>query len=299
MAKKESNKIKCTKCGKIKLSTRDYYKSASELNINNDCRLTICKDCVKDRYEKLLTCYEGKSNNAFRHLLMNLDEFYDEVLYESCISKDDMIGEYFRLVNGTKDRRDKTSINNTLDGESVNTESLDDGAISERLIIKWGRGRKTDDYVLLEQMYKQKCEDYPSNEPAERSIIASMCLLELDIADARLTDKKSVAPLEKQMSEKFKQLGINPSDQKRYDKESLLIFGNIMKIYENEKPIAVIQDRYKDIDEMHRYWNRNIIYPMCMLQELATGHYTLENGISEITLNPEIRKFMEGCVDEK
>ena len=68
----------CTKCGDEK-RLGDFYKSNSELN--SDGKLQICKDCVANRYDKLLTIYEGKSMSAFKHLLTNLDEFFFEELY--------------------------------------------------------------------------------------------------------------------------------------------------------------------------------------------------------------------------
>lgn len=298
MAKKTIEKIKCTCCSKEKYATRDFYKSASELNADTE-RLNICKECVQNRYERLLTIYNGNSTNAFRHLLMNLDEYFDEELYNSCVVKDgiNFIGDYFRQVNGTKDRRDKTSLNNSLDSTESKDIVLKDGVISEELVIKWGRGRKKEDYLLLEKRYKKKIEDYPSKKPAERAIIRSICLLELDIEEARLNDKKSVSSLEKVMSDKFKQLGINPSDDKMYDEQSMLIFGVIMGILENDYPIFDTQDRYKDVDNMHWYWYRNVIVPTLKAWDMANGDYSLEDGINNIEVLPEIKSVMEDYKD--
>lgn len=298
MAKKTIEKITCICCGKGKYVTRDFYKSASELNAYTG-RLNICKECVQSRYERLLTIYNGNSTNAFRHLLMNLDEYFDEELYNSCVVKDgiNFIGDYFRQVNGTKDRRDKTSLNNSLDSTESKDVILKDGVISEELVIKWGRGRKKEDYLLLEKRYKKKIEDYPSKKPAERAIIRSICLLELDIEEARLNDKKSVSSLEKVMSDKFKQLGINPSDDKMYDEQSMLIFGVIMSILENDYPIFDTQDRYKDVDNMHWYWYRNVIVPTLKAWDMANGDYSLEDGINNIKVLPEIKSVMEDYKD--
>lgn len=298
MAKKIIEKIKCSCCSKEKYATRDFYKSASELNADTE-RLNICKECVQNRYERLLTIYNGNSTNAFRHLLMNLDEYFDEELYNSCVVKGgiNFIGDYFRQVNGTKDRRDKTSLNNSLDSTESKDIVLKDGVISEELVIKWGRGRKKEDYLLLEKRYKKKIEDYPSKKPAERAIIRSICLLELDIEEARLNDKKSVSSLEKVMSEKFKQLGINPSDDKMYDEQSMLIFGVIMGILENDYPVFDTQDRYKDVDNMHWYWYRNVIVPTLKAWDMANGDYSLEDGINNIEVLPEIKSVMEDYKD--
>lgn len=290
MAKIE--KKTCKKCGESK-RLGDFYKSNSELN--GDGKTTICKQCVQDRYETLLTIYDGKSMSAFRHLLMNLDEFFSEELYNECVIKDGtkFIGEYFKVVNRDKNYRENTSLNNTLESNETKDIQLEDGVISEELILRWGRGRKKEDYILLEKRYNQKIEDYPSKKPAEKAILRSMCLLELDIEEARTSDKKNVPQLEKALSDKFKQLGINPSDNSMYDEQSMLIFGVIMGIIENDYPIAEIQDIYKDVDKYKYYWYRNVIVPTLKAWEMANGDYSLDKGIDNIEIKPEIQALME------
>lgn len=288
--------------GKEKYITRDFYSSSSELYEYSNGRISVCKSCIQDRYNKLLTVCEGSSIDAFKLLCFNFDVFFDEELYNACVIKHgtSFLGEYFRLVNSTKDRRDKSSLNNTLEGKGTRDVALDDGGIiNEDLLVKWGRGRQKDDYILLEKRYNQKIKDYPSKKPAEKAIIKSMCLLELDIEEARLIDKKSVPALEKALSDKFKQLGINPSDNNMYDEQSMLKFGTIMGIIENEEPIVDKQDIYNDVDEMHYYWYRNLIVPTMKAWDMADGDYSLENGIDNIEVKPEIKALMEDYRDGK
>lgn len=292
MAKKET-KMKCLKCGSEKMIQRDFYRSASELYEHCNGKIPVCKTCMLEQYNKLLSIYDGKSNLAFKHLLILFDSYYEETLYLQCIEKDNFMGEYFRLLS-TKDRRDKTSLNNLLSEEDSNFVSFDGNSpVSEDIILRWGRGRDLQDYILLEKRYKQKLQDYPSKKPAERSIIRSMCLLELDIEEARIKDKKSVPALEKTLADKFKQLGINPSDNSMYDEQSMLKFGVIMGIIENDYPIVDTQDRYKDVDGMHYYWYRNMIVPTMKAWDMADGDYSLDKGIDNIEVKPEIKALME------
>lgn len=296
MAKVE--KKTCLKCTNEK-RLGEFYKSNSELN--SDGKLPWCKDCIQDRYNTLLTIYDGKSISAFKHLLINLDEFFSEQLYNECVIKDGtkFIGEYFKVVNRDKNYRENTSLNNTLESNETKDIQLEDGVISEDLILRWGRGRKKEDYILLEKRYNQKVNDYPSKKPAEKSIIRSMCLLELDIEEARIGDKKSVPSLEKTLADKFKQLGINPSDNSMYDEQSMLKFGVIMGIIENDYPIVDKQDVYKDVDDMHYYWYRNLIVPTMKAWDMADGDYSIDKGIDSIDVKPEIKALMEDYKDGK
>ena len=81
MARKIEKKI-CTCCGK-ELQLKEFYKSASTMY---DGKLPICKNCLADRYNTLLTTYEGSSIDAFKHLMMNLDE-YKGIIPEPYYSK--------------------------------------------------------------------------------------------------------------------------------------------------------------------------------------------------------------------
>jgi len=292
-------KMTCLCCGKEKQISRDFYRSPSELYKFSNGRIPICKECLLEHYNELLGVYEGNSNMSFKHWCMTFSIYYDEELYLQCIDKENFIGEYMRMCSSTKDRRDKTSLNNKIPEGNVDVIEIEDGKINGDLILKWGRNRKKEDYVILEKRYNQKIQDYPSKKPAERSIIRSMCLLELDIEEARVSDKKSVPSLEKALSDKFKQLGINPSDNTMYDEQSMLKFGVIMGIIENDYPVMDMQDIYKDVDNMHWYWYRNLIVPTMKAWEMADGDYSLDNGIDNIEVKPEIKVLMEDYKDGK
>lgn len=293
MAAKRPSKITCRRCSKEKVATRDFYSTKSEL-YNSIGRIDICKDCILEMYNKLLTLYDGKSNESFRHLCLLLDVYYSEEIYQQCVGEDNFIGQYMRNINSKKETKEKTSFNNKIDSIENNDVALGDGnIINEDIITRWGRNRKYEDYMLLEKRYKQKIEDYPSKKPAEKSILRSMCLLELDIEEARVSDKKSVPALEKTLSDKFKQLGINPSDDKMYDEQSMLMFGVIMGIIENDYPVMDEQGIYKDVDGMNWYWYRNLIVPTMKAWDMANGDYSLDDGIKNIEIKPEIKALME------
>lgn len=286
-------RLKCNECGE-ELRFGEFYKSSSPMYKHNCGKLTICKRCVFNRYQLLLTRYNGSAIDSFRHLCVNLDVFFDEQLYLYCTDKaENFIGEYFTKVNGRKEYREKTSMNNSLNGTGDRDVAVQGGVVTDEMILRWGRGRKADDYRILEKRYKQALEDYPSDTPAQKDIIRSICLLDLDIEEARVINKSDVPKLEKAKADKFKQLGINPSDNKMYDKDSAVIFGNIMKIYETEKPVVDVQEQYKDVDRMNDYWDRNLVKPMLRAEDLAKGDYSLEHGADNIEVDPVVKNLMD------
>lgn len=287
--------------GKDKFITRDFYRSASELYKCSNERISICKDCMIERYEQLLGIYNGKSNLAFKHLLLNLDVYFEEELYLQCIEKDNFIGEYFRIVGSTKDRKSKTSLNNLLSEEDSNFVSFDGNSpISEDLIVEWGRGRDIQDYVMLQKRYKELLKRFPSKTPEEQYIIKDICKLELDIEECRKNGKvDKIASLENVKSKKMQQIDAIPSERKLSEKDNdIKIFGCAVRVYETCRPIPTVADKYKDVDNMNNYWENTIVKPMAKMEGFATGDYSLETGMDDIEYTPEYLETLRDMKDE-
>lgn len=287
--------------GKEKFITRDFYRSASELYKCSNERISICKDCMIERYEQLLGIYNGKSNLAFKHLLLNLDVYFEEELYLQCIEKDNFIGEYFRIVGSTKDRKSKTSLNNLLSEEDSNFVSFDGNSpISEDLIVEWGRGRDIQDYVMLQKRYKELLKRFPSKTPEEQYIIKDICKLELDIEECRKNGKvDKIASLENVKSKKMQQIDAIPSERKLSEKDNdIKIFGCAVRVYETCRPIPTVADKYKDVDNMNNYWENTIVKPMAKMEGFATGDYSLETGMDDIEYTPEYLETLRDMKDE-
>ena len=288
MAKKET-KMKCLKCGSEKMIQRDFYRSASELHNGSYNRIPICKNCMLEHYDKLLSTYEGNSNSAFRHWCITFDTYYDETLYLQCIEKDNFIGEYMRLTGSTKDRKDKTSLNNKLPDGNVKNIQLEDGVVTESLIVEWGRYRDKNDYLMLQKRYKELVKQFPSKTPEEQYIIKDICKLELDIEECRQSGKvDKIASLENIKSKKMHDLDAIPSERKFSAKdEDIKIFGCGVRVYETSRPIPNVSEKFKDVDNLTEYWERTIVKPMAKMQGLADGEYSLEKGMEDIEFTPE------------
>lgn len=300
MAAKKPSKITCRRCSKEKVATRDFYSTKSEM-YNSIGRIDICKDCILEMYNKLLTLYDGKSNESFRHLCLLLDVYYSEEIYQQCVGEDNFIGEYMRNINSKKETKEKTSFNNKLDNKDGGEVSLGDGnIIREDLIVEWGRGREKDDYLILEKRYKELSSRFPSKTPEEQYIIKDICKLELDIEDCRRVGKtEKIASLENIKSKKMKDLDIIPSDKKNsMSEKDIKTFSMRLKIYETDRPVPDPLEEFKDCNNLTGYWERNIVKPMAKMQGLATGEYSLENGMEDIEFTPEYEEAMSELKDE-
>ncbi|HSQ89563.1 MAG TPA: hypothetical protein VLM92_12210, partial [Romboutsia sp.] len=78
----KSIKLQCTCCGKEKPPTTGFYLSQSPLYKFNEGRMTICKECLFDKYEELTVRYNDETK-ALYHLCMMLDIYFSKDLVDS------------------------------------------------------------------------------------------------------------------------------------------------------------------------------------------------------------------------
>ena len=258
MAKVE--KKVCLKCTSEK-RLGEFYKSNSELN--SDGKLPWCKDCVQDRYNTLLTIYNGRSLDSFKHLLFNLDEFFSEELYNECVMKDGtkFIGEYFKVVNRDKNYRENTSLNNTLESNESKDIQLEDGNIvDESLVDKWGEGYTASEYRKLERKYKIYSEHYPNRRLQEQEILKQLAELDIMKEKCRVSgDKNGYDKISTQIRRTMEDLNVLPKQSA--DEEEELTLGNIIKMIEYEEPIPMTSPEFDDVNKIEKIMDKYFITP--------------------------------------
>ena len=267
------NKLKCFSCGEEK-GLKDFYRSPSDL-YEQEGKMLVCKSCIKKRYEKLLSLYKGDKLKAFKHTLLNLDAYFDELLYKQCIStEENFLGEYFRLL-ATRDRKYKTSLDNTAMGEE---SKLTTNSVTDDLVDFWGEGYEYKDYLTLEMKYKQYTKYYPSESMQEKQIIKTLCELEVEKTKCRINgDMNGYNKMNDQISKKMGELDIIPSKAKKYGEDKDLVVGKLIEMIEKEEPIPDVHPEFNDIDRIMYWLNRYFIKPLRKVINLEPAIYTEED----------------------
>ena len=270
---KEKNKQKCLCCGEDK-TPREFYRTPSTVYHQNG-KMIVCKSCIKKRYEALLSAYKGDKLLAFKHTLLNFDVYFDLDLYNVCIKKEDsFVGEYFRLL-ATKERRDKTSINNVSEGDVSPDET-----ISDELVFFWGKGYDYESYMSLQRKYENYIQYYPSESMQEKQIIKTLCELEVQKEKSIIKgDTNEQLKINDQISKKMGELDIIPSKAKKYGEDKDLIVGKIIEMIEKEEPIPDVHPEFNDIDRILYWLNRYFINPFKKVFGLEPAIYTEEDEI--------------------
>lgn len=307
MARK--GKIKCSCCGEEKSAARDFYSSSSEL-YNVIGVFPICKDCVKDRYSKLLSLYNMDIKKAFQKLLMTMDLYFNAELLDNCIEKSkhngkDWFGEYIRQITSNSKYKIKSTLDNIEVLEDINkveteAETKEDikDKIPKKLIRRWGKGLEYDDYEYLEEKYDEYSKFYNDKTPAQKTLLQqiSKCLWKLNFV--YIEDDDSVKKYTDTLSKLMADTNIKPSSKSKIDDDDNLIFGKIMQIYEKTKPVIDRDKQYKDVDGIFKYIYKFFIKPTAMALGLAKGNYDVDDGDKNIELNDEFNEIIKGSKDE-
>jgi len=151
-------------CGDNKRLT-DYYKSYSPMD-KVDERLRVCKKCLKDN---------TNINNidSVKSTLRQVDKPYNVYLFESALTKPDVIGEYFKLINAKDYRHDtweqsifekeneikdiQTDTHTPPSNEYKNTSNF---VLTAEIEYKWGSGYTLEEYRNFEIKYDKLIRNY-------------------------------------------------------------------------------------------------------------------------------------------
>lgn len=306
MARK--GKIKCSCCGEEKSALRDYYSSSSDLY--KDIGVTpICKDCIKDRYSKLLGLYNMDIKKSFQRLLMTMDLYWDEILLDNCIDKSkkngkDWFGEYIRQITSNNKYKTKSTLDNIDVLETINeVEDKQNEEIKtkvpKKLIRKWGKDLDVEIYEYLEDRYDEYAQFYNDKTPSQKTLLKQICKCEWKLNDAYIKDSDdSVKKYNDTLSKLMADADIKPSSKTKIDDDDKLIFGKIMQIYEKTKPVIDTDKIYEDVDKIYKYFYKFFVKPFAMAGGYAKGSYDVDEGDKNIELSEELNEIMEKSKDE-
>lgn len=310
------NKVVCTTCGKAKAQARDFYLSHSDLYKHNGGRMTVCKECLVDRYQIYMNKYEDEIK-AIYHLCMNFDIYFSKELVESAYKQDNrnnnndsILKTYLTKVNSLMQYKGMNSISSdyiVLDRDiikeiedrykqevetiasSSKKKSKKEKSINEDIRRKWGREYSDDECLQLEDYYEEYFENYNHNgDYAKLDILKEICTFKLIISQAkRDRDNKTIKDFSDLISKKMADANLKPSQQKELGEGSEDTFGVRLRIYETEKPVPEVQESLKDVDKFWKYHMKYLVKPFAMALDLAKGTYSIDEG-DKIELNKEL-----------
>ena len=230
MAKKIKSTQTCIKCGEPK-QLEDFYISYSPLHMSGRCPL--CKECISK--------YDANNLTEVISVLRTIDRPYYKELWDKAIltGKDNIFGKYMRILalnhkdkvfaDGDNDEtKTITRMNTEIMRKQMELEQLEEKAksvqkeeenkIPDDLILKWGRGYTSDEYMMFEEKYKLIESSYPLRSTmhleALKTYVRYAVKAELATANNDIASAKEWGKLANEASKKAK---IDPSQLSQQD----------------------------------------------------------------------------------
>ena len=262
---KIEKKYKCTTCGSSWDSQKGHFSMSKSLVYQaNNGYITMCNSCRDEYYRQLCLLYKGNEIKAIRHMCMQFGWFFheDAVVASRQISSDrSRIGHYLAKKN-----LGQTSSVGTTDIDTIKhefeerkgdvIETLDDVKNDKKTKLKtvkfFGTGFSDDDYQYLQEQYEDWTTRHECKTKAQEEVFKRICFKQLEILKATRNGENT-----KDLDYTYQQLldtaNLKPKQTNMDALAEDRTFGQLIRIWENEKPIPEPDEEFRDVDGIGRY----------------------------------------------
>jgi len=277
----------CRMCMQNK-KVSNFFK-ATDLLIDRNLYMSICKDCVIDLYSRYYQI-EHDVSRAMLRLCRIINWAYKEKTLESALKQfatngkspdDPSFPGYYRGKLAIKSEagfvKDKATDPSDLifrepTGQNQ-PEPIDDDAFgSDTINLKkfWGSNFTYDQFCFLEEELARWKATHLSDTYAQVSLLKELCYIELQIRNARV-EGGSTSDLIKEKQNLMKTCSVDPAKANMASAgQKSDSFGLIIKQIEETEPADFYKDRklFKDFDNISAYFEKYIRRP---LKNFVTG----------------------------
>lgn len=285
----KSKKI-CTACGEEKAPNAGFYLSRSKLYKFNDGRMPICKECLSKLFKELQAKYSDEVK-ALYHLCMLFDIYFDKDLVakssnmEKFSSDDNLLKSYMKNVNSLNQYKFKDSMSSdciVLDDSLIKKEKEnieEDNVVEEvsfqvdnKMKTRWGASLPVEDYMFLENKYKEFTDVYECRTPAQRLIFEQIakCLLRGEKALKKDNDV-AFEKMNNMVSKLMTDGNIKPIQEASVAEDDTATWGKWINLIEQERPIGEPCEQFKDVDKISSYITKWFTRQMQRVFDLSTG----------------------------
>lgn len=254
--------VVCSACGSEK-DISEFYTSFSPFHQHTG-RLHVCKKC-------LLASVKDNDVESFKNMCRSLDKPFITHLYESAITNNAYVGEYFKLINA-KDFKHMTWDHSDFDGHK-NSKSIPQNVITNESVKyedysslrkKWGVF-EDNDYEYLENFFGEYETSYATDTPVQVNLYRNIAKVHLQAEkELQLGNTKSFKDLMELSSKLHNDGNIKPIQSSgANDDKGLSTYGLWIKVVEQDEPCEYFENKpiYEDFDKFKKYIDKWFVRP--------------------------------------
>lgn len=273
------NKCYCRKCCAQK--SPELFFTAVDLYLDTSGKMSVCKDCCNDIYEKMFAVERNVPRALYRTCkALNIKYDADAVqltedkirsLMENGDKPTNIFSIYKSKVSGSMDKRIKgETITWDLtfsepDANVVIPDPIPDN-VPDAFELKqfWGDNYGYDDYVFLEKELYEWKKTHKSDTKAEELLLVEICHKSLEIRKAREIGKPT-AGMVKELQDLMKTANVDPAKTSLANSgKSMDTFSSYIKTIEENEPVDTFKDDklFKDYDNINWYFKKFLLRPL-------------------------------------
>lgn len=304
----------CRRCAKTKALSNFY--EATNLLLDSNGHMSICKDCCHEVYEHYTDVYKNLeealektcqdldvrfSRQAVMHTKTHIEKAkannksFEKVFgyYKSKLMSTGKVNEYidsfrykdsdysvFEKIDSIEHQKVKYDSgerkNEVIDVDDVDFE------VTKEMLAYWGKGKEKWEYNILENELFNLKTDFECSDYGMSMIMKDIAFINLEIENIRLGISKSdLSKMIELRSKLMNDANLKPVQSTGADRNEKVSFGTLIKKWENERPIKKHID-----DEMKKYIDTYFI-----------GHLAKMEGLRNSTVSKYEEAMKEYTVD--
>lgn len=295
---------KCPICGTQYSILDRFPKSQSKLYTGWENHLPICKDCVPIVYGQLSEVCENQTD-AIRHFCERFDIYFNLGLAKTSLEKSQNPMTYYISKSNSLPQYKNKSYQDTVSEEYIKTidsiEELEkdtDCDIDTETVKFFGTGFTDDDYRFLQDEYDDWTTRNECKTKSQELIFKRICFKELEIQKATKTGV-STKDLDKSLQELLDSGNLKPKQTNMDALAEDRTFGQLIRIWENEKPIPEPDPEFRDVDNIGRYISVFFLGHLAKMVGIKNKYARMyEDEMSKYTVQkPEYEEDSEALFD--
>lgn len=230
-------------------------------------RYPLCKRCILKLVEQRKTDKDepNETKESVQKVLQMMDRVYDDKFYNECVkgafdavkerNRSSPFTTYFTSIQSLPNWRGLTWKDSKF-GDSDPNDTEEDIRENSRIVKaakkRFGKDYSIADLDFLEREYEDWVQRYPCESKAQELLYKRICFKELEIEKAQKAGNDT-KELDKALQELMASLQIKPSQNNSNALTEAKTFGQLIKKWEDEKPIPEPEDEFKDVDRIGLY----------------------------------------------
>lgn len=262
---KEEKKYKCTCCGNSwNVQKSRFSMSQSVLYQSNNGYINICNDCRDKYYYQLIDLYSGSEEKAIEHMCRQFGWIYhiDALEASRQVSIDrSRISHYLAKKNLGQTKMIGTTDIDTIKHEFINRkseviETFEDVKDAKKAKLKsvkfFGTGFEDDDYAFLQEQYDDWTTRHECKTKSQEEVFKRICFKQLELLKATRAGLNT-KDLDRTLQDLLATGNLQPKQNNMDALAEDRTFGQLIKIWENEKPIPEPEEEFRDVDKIGKY----------------------------------------------